>query len=226
MGFSFKLLQVAALLFFALGVAADAWIPPIITPNKATIWCIGSTATATWNTSKPPAQITSPTGTFFLGHSNSDGSGGDNLDVGHPLVRGFRLDQGKVSFEVPYVAPNNNYLVVLVGSTRNISPEFTITQCTRASAQSHTQFTQTNTSAPQRGVDPVQRKFETTRYVLWSRTASLMGYSNKEWKKSIQLTGKVLLLVIVGFTCFASLLSRLWSVYSFFSNSFSVPEPC
>ena len=36
----------------------------------------------------------------------------DHLTLGHPLAKDFRLDQGKVSFEVPYVAPNNNYLVV------------------------------------------------------------------------------------------------------------------
>ena len=79
---------------------------------------------------------------------------------------------------------------------------------------------------PQRGADLVQGKFETTRYVPWSRTASLMGYSDKEWKKSIQLTGKVLLLVIRGLTCFTALLSRLWFAYSFVFHSFSVPGPC
>ena len=42
-----------------------------------------------------------------------------------------------------------------------------------------------------------------------------MGYSDKEWKKSIQRTGKIILLVIMGFTCFTSLLSRLWFVYFF-----------
>jgi len=56
MVFSFKL--IAALLFFALGVAADAWVPPIITPNKATIWCIGSTVAATWYVH--PIQVSDP----------------------------------------------------------------------------------------------------------------------------------------------------------------------
>jgi hypothetical protein len=38
----------AALLSFALGVSADVWAPPVITPNKATVWCMGSKVTATW----------------------------------------------------------------------------------------------------------------------------------------------------------------------------------
>jgi hypothetical protein len=32
--------------------------------------------------SHPPAEITDPTGTLYLGHLNSNGSGGENLDVG------------------------------------------------------------------------------------------------------------------------------------------------
>ena len=56
MMFSFKLS--AALLFFALGVSADAWVPPIITLNKATVWCIGSKVTATWCVH--PIQVSDP----------------------------------------------------------------------------------------------------------------------------------------------------------------------
>lgn len=140
MMFSFKL--PAALLFFTLGVSAapaalspvhlskrDVWAPPIITPNKSTVWCVGSKVTATWDTSKPPAQITDPTGTLFLGHLNSDGSGGENLDVDHPLADGFRLDKGKVSFQVPHVKSNSNYILVLMGDSGNASPKFTIKKC-------------------------------------------------------------------------------------------------
>jgi hypothetical protein len=34
------------------------------------------------DTSKPPAQVTNPEGTLLLGYQLSDGSGGENLDVG------------------------------------------------------------------------------------------------------------------------------------------------
>jgi len=138
--FSFKL--PAALLFVALGVSAapaalspvhlskrDVWSPPITTPNKSTVWCIGSEVTATWDTSNAPAEITNPTGTLFLGHLNGDGSGGENLDVDHPLANGFPLSQGKVSFEVPNVKPRNNYIVVLMGDSGNASQKFKIKNC-------------------------------------------------------------------------------------------------
>jgi hypothetical protein len=73
--------------------------------------------------------------------------------LGHPLASGFNLDDGKVSFTVPQVKPNNNYIVVreylyypvlpssvqqppmltlgraprtVFGDSGNASPEFTI----------------------------------------------------------------------------------------------------
>jgi hypothetical protein len=85
------------------------------------------------DTSNPPAQITNPQGTLVLGHLNSDGSGGENLDLGqlagldmlrihsidpyasialdNPLAQGFDLHDGSVTFDVPDVEPNNNYIV-------------------------------------------------------------------------------------------------------------------
>lgn len=89
----------------------DVWAPPIIEPHKGAIWHIGSTATVTWyvwmmasgdtsmwreldplllftcrNTSSRPA-VTNPTGTLLLGYLQSDGEGGENLDVGQSSRR-------------------------------------------------------------------------------------------------------------------------------------------
>ncbi|KAI9465059.1 hypothetical protein BJY52DRAFT_761773 [Lactarius psammicola] len=132
----------AVLLFLALGASAapaveplqvtvqeskrDVWAPPIINPHKGTIWHIGSTATVSWNTSTRPMQVTNPTGTLLLGYLRSDGEGGENLDVDHPLAQGFPLNAGKVKFVVPRVKPRHNYIVALIGDSGNISPKFTI----------------------------------------------------------------------------------------------------
>jgi len=131
----------AALLFFALGVSAapvqnsvhlakrDVWSPKITSPTKGAVWCEGSTVSVTWDTSNPPAQVTDPSGTIFLGYELSGGSGGENLDVDHPLASGFPLSQGQVSFKVPYVKHRDSYIVVLMGDSGNGSEEFTIKKC-------------------------------------------------------------------------------------------------
>jgi hypothetical protein len=62
----------------------------------------------------------------LLGHLNEDGSGGENLDVANPLAQGFKLAAGTVTFPVPKVTPNDNYIVVLFGDSGNASPKFTI----------------------------------------------------------------------------------------------------
>ena len=75
-----------------------------------------------------------------------------------------------------------------MGNSSNASPEFTITECVSAQSRASltlTQPMQTDTSVPQRGADFLPRKSRTTitRYVPWSRTAGLMGFSGKAWNK-------------------------------------------
>jgi hypothetical protein len=84
----------AALLFFALGVSAaptprsvnlsqrDVWAPPVTSPDASTVWTVGSTVTATWDTSTRPVNVTNPSGTLLLGYFLPNGEGGENLDVG------------------------------------------------------------------------------------------------------------------------------------------------
>jgi hypothetical protein len=62
----------------------------------------------------------------MLGYLLSDGAGGENLDVDHPLAQDFPLDAGKVKFVVPPVKPRHNYVIALFGDSGNISPKFTI----------------------------------------------------------------------------------------------------
>jgi len=100
-------------------------VPPIITPDSETVWCVGEKVTVTWDTSNRPKEITNPKGELLLGHVNSDGSGGENL-APKSLAKNFLLAHGQISFVVPDVAPNNDYIVVLVGDSGDASQEFTI----------------------------------------------------------------------------------------------------
>jgi hypothetical protein len=134
----------AALLFFALGASAapraepmqvavqqitrrDVWAPPITEPSAGTIWQTDTDVTVTWDTSGEPQDVTNPTGTILLGFYLANGTGGENLDVDHPLASGFPLTDGQVTFEVPStIEPGNNYIIALFGDSGNVSPQFTI----------------------------------------------------------------------------------------------------
>ncbi|KAN0127597.1 hypothetical protein V8E53_014575 [Lactarius tabidus] len=134
----------AALLFFALGASAapraepmqvavqqitkrDVWVPPIIEPSSGTVWQTDTDVTVTWDTSNPPQDISNPQGTILLGFYLANGTGGENLDVDHPLAQGFLLTDGEVTFPLPStIEPGYNYIIALIGDSGNVSPEFTI----------------------------------------------------------------------------------------------------
>ncbi|KAI0278295.1 hypothetical protein BGY98DRAFT_933881 [Russula aff. rugulosa BPL654] len=105
----------------------DVWAPKVTNPNAATVWTTGSKETVIWDTSNRPENVTNPVGTLLLGYINSDGSGGENLDVAHPLAQGFQLSAGSVEVTVPVVKPRNSYIVVLIGDSGDASEPFNIT---------------------------------------------------------------------------------------------------
>ncbi|KAN0118575.1 hypothetical protein V8E52_004998 [Russula decolorans] len=116
----------AAPVVFSSVSERDVWAPRVTIPNSQTDWKVGSSQTVTWDTSNPPSQVTNPVGTLLLGYLNPDGSGGENLDVDHPLAQNFQLDAGSVTVTVPTVDPKDSYIVVLIGDSGNASEEFTI----------------------------------------------------------------------------------------------------
>jgi len=131
--------SVALLFSLAIGMSAsaapvvlsslaerDVWAPKVTSPNAGTTWKIGSSQTVTWDTSNPPSQVSNPVGSLLLGYLNPDGSGGENLDVDHPLAQGFQLTDGSVTVTVPTVDEKDSYIVVLIGDSGNASDEFTI----------------------------------------------------------------------------------------------------
>ncbi|KAJ7245029.1 hypothetical protein B0H12DRAFT_1128339 [Mycena haematopus] len=99
--------------------------PPITSPDASTTWARESTVTVTWSTAAIPQSITNPTGRLLLGYLNP-GSSNEHLDLGHPLAEGFDIRDGNRTIRVPDVPPRDNYIVVLIGSSGNRSPEFKI----------------------------------------------------------------------------------------------------
>ncbi|KAF9064591.1 hypothetical protein BDP27DRAFT_1333308 [Rhodocollybia butyracea] len=99
--------------------------PPVTSPNSSTVWTVGETVTATWDTSSlPPAnEIPNTFGELTLGF---DPAGTDSENPILSLASGFLLSAGNVSFVVPSVETRNDYLVILFGDSGNTSPTFTI----------------------------------------------------------------------------------------------------
>ncbi|KAF7346561.1 hypothetical protein MSAN_01884200 [Mycena sanguinolenta] len=101
------------------------YAPPITSPGASTTWTRQNMVTVTWSTSDIPKSITNPTGRLLLGYLNP-GSSNEHLDLDHPLAEGFDIRDGNRTIRVPNVPPRDNYIVVLIGSSGNRSPEFKI----------------------------------------------------------------------------------------------------
>ncbi|KAJ7928071.1 hypothetical protein B0H13DRAFT_2182539 [Mycena leptocephala] len=112
------------LFFFSTAILAapfdslTVYDPPLTSPTAQTIWTVGDTETVTWNATGIPPGIT---GQLMLGYLTSDS---EHLST--TLASGFNLTDQKVKITVPQVVSRPNYIVVLLGSSGNISPEFTI----------------------------------------------------------------------------------------------------
>ncbi|EPQ54041.1 hypothetical protein GLOTRDRAFT_139455 [Gloeophyllum trabeum ATCC 11539] len=108
---------------YATAAPADVWAPPITYPTDSTIWQVGWSNWVAWDTSNPPAHITNPNGTIYLVWD------GEILfeDPG-PLASGFSLMDGYVYFDVPNVTASNEWRVVLIGDSGDVSPPFALIQ--------------------------------------------------------------------------------------------------
>ncbi|KAF9064581.1 hypothetical protein BDP27DRAFT_1230327 [Rhodocollybia butyracea] len=87
--------------------------PPVTSPNASTVWTVGETVTATWDTSSlPPAnEIPNVFGELTLGF-DPVGTDSENPILSMCLASGFLLSAGNVSFVVPSVETRNDYLVI------------------------------------------------------------------------------------------------------------------
>lgn len=98
----------------------DIFDPPILDPHAGTVWTSGQQATATWDTSNPPKQITDRFSSLLILRKGG---------IEHPdevLAKDFDILDGNVSFIVPEVTTGNDWSVVLFGDSGNWSEDFTI----------------------------------------------------------------------------------------------------
>ncbi|KAJ6508523.1 hypothetical protein C8R45DRAFT_445956 [Mycena sanguinolenta] len=113
--------------------------PPITSPGASTTWARQSIVTVTWcaasrylriasvDRSSPGPHPTCPKASRIRREGFSCGtSSNEHLDLDHPLAEGFDIQDGNRTIRVPNVPPRDNYIVVLMGSSGNRSPEFKI----------------------------------------------------------------------------------------------------
>ncbi|KAL8280839.1 hypothetical protein RQP46_006843 [Phenoliferia psychrophenolica] len=101
---------------------------PITTPEKRTVWVAGLNHTVTWNTTLPEGitmDQVAQTATIKLGYLTEDS---ENLEW--TLAEHVPLyTTGSYEITLPSdLEGKTNYVIALMGSSGNISPEFTIVQ--------------------------------------------------------------------------------------------------
>jgi len=98
--------------------------PHIISPQAAVAWPMGSRQTVKWETDNIPKEMKNYNGTILLGHMEN---GSENLDVDHPLASQFPITSGSMAVRIPSNIPaGNDYFIVLLGDSGNMSPKFRI----------------------------------------------------------------------------------------------------
>ncbi|KAF5330274.1 hypothetical protein D9758_014456 [Tetrapyrgos nigripes] len=105
----------------------DVINPQIMSPDASTVWVVGQTETVSWNTTNlpPDSQITNKLVTVILGFLES-GDDSEHLMLDNPLAKDIPIRAGQVNITVPSVTPRNSYIVVVMGDSGNVSPQFTI----------------------------------------------------------------------------------------------------
>ncbi|KAF9913684.1 hypothetical protein BX616_009740 [Lobosporangium transversale] len=104
-------------------VFAEVYNPPITFPKKGDVFKAGETITVLWDTTDLPPNIPNK-GMILLGRLTADS---ENLDVKHPLAKGFWLTEGSYNITFPAKAKTaHNYILALLGDSGNISKTFTI----------------------------------------------------------------------------------------------------
>ncbi|KAG9227752.1 hypothetical protein PLEOSDRAFT_1113484 [Pleurotus ostreatus PC15] len=115
-------LLVVALASIVFARPTQIYVPPLTSPSAGTSWKAGGRYNVTWDTSKPPEDITNDRGRVVLARDGLQ-------DHAHPLAEGFLILDGRVEVTIPKdVQPGNAYQLVLFGDSGNYGPRFTITK--------------------------------------------------------------------------------------------------
>ncbi|KAI0258672.1 hypothetical protein BC834DRAFT_835056 [Gloeopeniophorella convolvens] len=100
-------------------VTRDVYAPPVTYPHAGTVWKVGQYHNVTWDTSDPPQNITNAVGRIVLVKNGEE--------TNFTLASCFYILIGRITVQVPEVAPGSDYSLVLFGDSGNFSPTFTIT---------------------------------------------------------------------------------------------------
>ncbi|KAI0737539.1 hypothetical protein C8Q80DRAFT_1114968 [Daedaleopsis nitida] len=98
----------------------DIWVPDILYPHYQTVWYSGQIHNVTWDLSHKPADVSDPIGTITLR------KGGIAQASEFVVAENFPLADGHVEVTVPGVLSGDDYQLVLIGDSGNVSPMFTI----------------------------------------------------------------------------------------------------
>ncbi|BGP29583.1 hypothetical protein JCM10296v2_001322 [Rhodotorula toruloides] len=104
--------------------------PAFTSPKGGEVWLAGQNYSASWNQKLPegiPVQNVSQTANLVLGYTEA---GSQSLNLNWTLASNVSLyppAPNTVNFQLPEdLPPRNSYFLVLLGSSRNQSPTFTI----------------------------------------------------------------------------------------------------
>ncbi|GAA5987284.1 hypothetical protein JCM10908_001892 [Rhodotorula pacifica] len=112
------------------GVSLIDYFPHFTSPTSSSVFQAGGDIEISWNNTKPDYADNQlhKSALVILGYlDDNDPSGGYHLDIQHPLGNvSFYAGPGRVSLPLPANLTTRSTYLLTMGSTRNISPLFTI----------------------------------------------------------------------------------------------------
>ncbi|GAA5949559.1 hypothetical protein JCM21900_000263 [Sporobolomyces salmonicolor] len=124
------------------------YFPAFTSPSQGSTWQAGGELTVAWNNTLPPyaSNQIHYAAVIYLGYLD-DSSPGLNLDVDHPLANVSLYDSSDpIQVTLPADLETRSTYLLVMGSTSNMSPQFTVNAVSAVSASSSTSSTSANPS--------------------------------------------------------------------------------
>ncbi|GAA5960666.1 hypothetical protein JCM8115_001787 [Rhodotorula mucilaginosa] len=133
------------------GVSLIDYFPRFTSPTSSSVFQAGGNIEISWNNTRPdyPDEQLHKSALVILGYlDDADPSGGYHLDFQNPLGNvSFFSGSGSASLPLPANLKTRSTYLLTMGSTRNISPLFTIEATSAASATSAGSSSSSSSSA-------------------------------------------------------------------------------
>ncbi|GAA5937649.1 hypothetical protein JCM1841_000242 [Sporobolomyces salmonicolor] len=124
------------------------YFPAFTSPSQGSTWQAGGELTVAWNNTLPPyaSNQIHYAAVIYLGYLD-DSSPGLNLDVDHPLANVSLYDSpDPIQVTLPADLETRSTYLLVMGSTSNMSPQFTVNAVSAVAASSSTSSTSANPS--------------------------------------------------------------------------------